>query len=499
MMLACLLIILGAGALAAMVAARWRPAACRSIALAAVLADLGIMLGIWVRGGGTRAVDLAWIGQFGIHFRLEIDGLSLLLLLLTFLLGAIAVLASWREITRSVGFFHCNLLLTLAGIAGVFLARDLFLFYFAWELMLVPTYFLIAVWGQQKRGPAAVKYFLFTQIGGLLMLVAILSLYFIHHRETGVYTFSYPELLGTALAPATEMWIMLGFFIGFAVKLPALGLHSWLPDAQMEAPTAANLTGLMLEVGAYGMLRFLLPLFPRAARSFAPVAMAVGVAGILYGAMLAFSQNDFKRLLAYGSVSHLGFVLLGIFVKNNLALQGALVLMIAQGLSVGGLFVVAGVLRERIETSDLARMGGLWTTVPRLSGSGLLFALALLGLPGLGDFVGEFLVLLGTWQRSIPAAVFAALGGIAAAIYALRLVQAAFHGPNEYNWRFADLVPREGLAVGAMVAILLWLGLYPQPVIATFQPVARALQNMQTAALSGLQAKPPVPPRFARR
>jgi NADH-quinone oxidoreductase subunit M len=481
MITAWLLIILGAGALGSLVAARWSTAAARAIALACVLADLALMLAVWV-SGAAPALDVTWMGQFGIHFQLAIDGLSLLLLLLTFVLGAIAVLVSWREITHSIGFFHLNLLIALAGIAGVFMARDLFLFYFAWELMLVPTYFLIAVWGQDNRAYAALKYFIFTQLSGLLMLVAILSLYFLHHRETGVYTFSYAALLGTTLPPGAGMWIMLGFFIAFAVKLPAVPLHTWLPDAQMAAPTAANLTGLLLEVGAYGMLRFLLPLFPHAARVFAPVAMALGVTGILYGALLAFSQTEFKRLLAYISISHLGFVLLGIFVGNDLALQGALVAMISGGLSIGGLFVVAGALRERMRTGELARMGGLWATVPRLSGSALFFALAALGLPGLGDFIGEFLVLLGTWPRSIPLAAIAAAGVIASTVYGVRLVQIAFHGPNVHNWRLADIVPREALAVGCMAAILLWLGLYPQPVIATFQPVATSLQATYRAA-----------------
>jgi NADH-quinone oxidoreductase subunit M len=477
MILAWLLIILGAGALASAIAARWSPLASRSIALVSALADFALMVAIWV-SGAAPTLDVSWMSQFGIHFQLAIDGLSLLLLLLTFFLGAVAVLTSWGEITYSIGFFHLNLLLALAGVAGVFLARDLFLFYFAWELMLVPTYFLIAVWGQENRAHAALKYFIFTQISGLLMLVAILSLYFLHHRETGVYTFSYAALLGTALPPGTEIWIMLGFFIAFAVKLPAVPFHTWLPDAQMEAPTAANLTGLLLEVGAYGMLRFLLPLFPHAVRAFAPVAMALGVGGILYGALLAFSQTDFKRLLAYISVSHLGFVLLGIFAGNDLALEGALVAMISHGLSIGGLFVVAGGLRERMRTSELTRMGGLWATVPRLSGSALFFALAALGLPGLGDFVGEFLVLLGTWPRSIPLAAIAAVGVFASTVYAVRLVQTAFHGPNLHNWRLADLVPHEALAIGCMAAILLWLGLYPQPVIATFQPVANSLQGL---------------------
>ena len=466
-------------------AARAGHAAARWIALAAALADFGITLGLWVETAGRPAhtwleeVDWNWIPQFGIHFHLALDGLSLLMLMLTFFLGALSVLASWREITEAVGFFHLNLMWILAGIAGVFLAVDLFLFYFAWELMLVPMYFLIAIWGHENRTYAAVKFFIFTQLSGLLMLIAILALYFLHHRATGVYTFQYADLLRTAFPPGTEMWVMLGFFIAFAVKLPMVPFHTWLPDAHTEAPTAGSiiLAGLLLKTGAYGMLRFVVPLFPGAAHQFAPVAMALGVAGILYGAILAFAQTDLKRLVAYTSVSHLGFVLLGIFAWNDLALQGAVVTMICHGISTGALFMLVGALQERIHTRQVDRMEGLWATVPRLSGAALFFALASLGLPGLGDFVGEFLVLLGTYPRSIVLAVLAAVGVLGATFYALRLVQRAFHGPNTHGWQIRDLLPRESIAVGVMIASLLWLGLYPRPVLATFQPAMARLEQ----------------------
>jgi NADH-quinone oxidoreductase subunit M len=265
---------------------------------------------------------------------------------------------------------------------------------------------------------------------------------------------------------------MLGFFIAFAVKLPVVLVHTWLPDAHTEAPTAGSilLAGLLLKTGAYGMIRFLVPLFPAEAHSFAPLAMGLGVAGILYGAMMAFGQNDFKRLVAYTSVSHMGFVLLGIFAGNALALQGVVLTMLCHGISTGGLFVLAGTLQERIHSRELDRMGGLWATAPLLSGATLFFALASLGLPGLGDFVGEFLVLLGAYRRSVPLAALAAVGVLAATFYALGLVQRALHGPNIHNWRFADLLPREALVVALMAAALLWLGIYPQPVIKTFEP-----------------------------
>jgi NADH-quinone oxidoreductase subunit M len=342
----------------------------------------------------------------------------------------------------------------------VFVALDLFLFYFAWELMLVPMYFLIAIWGHERRNYAVVKFFLSTQLSGLLMLVAILALYLVHHRATGVYTFDYSELLGTPFSRRAEVWIMLGFVAAFAVKLPVVPFHSWLPDAHIEASTAESviLAGLLLETGAYGLLRFVVPLFPNAAREFTPVARVLATICILCGAIMAFAQTDLKRLIAYTSVSHLGAVLLGIFTSNSLALQGAVMTMICHGFSTGALFILAGALQERIHTRDMTRMGGLWTVVPRLSGAALFFALASLGLPGLGDFIGEVLVLLGSFRVSIGATIAAAIGVLAATFYALSMVQRAFHGSNVHHWRIPDLNAREGVMAGLMIGLAMaWI------------------------------------------
>jgi NADH-quinone oxidoreductase subunit M len=483
-----ILVLLIAGALA-WLAARWSKLAARWISLAAVTLDFALGLWLWIghasavnltsQGVWIEQADWSWIPEFGVRFHLALDGLSLLLLMLTFLLGIVSVLASWTEIRKGVGFFHLNLMWILAGITGVFLAVDLFLFYFAWELMLVPMFFLIAIWGHERRIYAAVKFFIFTQLSGLLMLIAILALFFLHQRATGVYTFEYEQLLGTPLTQGAATWIMLGFFVAFAVKLPMVPLHTWLPDAHTEAPTAGSviLAGLLLKTGAYGMLRFVVPLFPDAAHRFAPVAMSLAVAGILYGAVLAFGQTDLKRLVAYTSVSHLGFVLLGIFAWNSLALQGAVVTMLAHGISTGALFVLAGALQERMHTREMDRMSGLWTAMPRLSGAALFFALGSLGLPGLGDFVGEFLVLLGTYRVSVTLTVLATIGVLGATFYALRLVQRAFHGPNVHNWSLPDLSPREAFVMGIMVVTLLWLGLYPRPVLSAFSPALNVLQQ----------------------
>jgi len=476
-----IVILLVAGALAA-IAARWSTQWPRWIALAAVSIDFVIGVAIWIRNldradllrpnAWMEEFDRPWIAQFRIHLHLAMDGLSLLLVLLTFFLGASSVLASWSEIRRSVGFFHLNLMWILAGIVSVFITIDLFAFYFAWELMLVPMYFLIAVWGHERRVYAAIKFFLFTQLSGLLMLVAILALYFRHGQATGVYTFDFPQLLGTPTDAIPAAWMMLGFFIAFAVKLPMFPLHSWLPDAHTEAPTAASsiLAGLLLKTGGYGMLRFVLPLFPDASRDFAPLAMILGVIGILYGAILAYGQSDLKRLVAYTSVSHLGFVLLGIFVSNQLALQGAVMTMLCHGISTGALFFIVGALQERMHTREIDRMGGLWSTVPVLSGAALFFALASLGLPGLGDFVGEFLVLLGAYPVHLGLTVSATIGVLAATFYALQMVQGAFHGPNRYGWSLPDLNGREAVVMASMMASLLWLGLYPRVALDTLAP-----------------------------
>jgi len=494
MILVWLIAILLLGGLLAWLAEHWRPGAARWVSLLAISADLLLAVMLWLRHAGLapsgahgawyEEVFWEWVPQFGIGFHLGLDGLSLVLVLLTFFLGIIAVLSSWTEVRTQVGFFYLNLNWILAGITSVFLALDLFLFYFAWELMLVPMYFLIAIWGHERRVYAAIKFFIFTQLSGLLMLIAILALYLIHHQNTGVYTFDYEQLLGTALEPGAARLIMLGFFAAFAVKLPMFPLHTWLPDAHTEAPTAGSviLAGLLLKTGGYGLLRFVLPLFPDAAREFAPVAMLLAVIGILYGAVLAFAQTDFKRLVAYSSVSHLGFVLLGIFAFNPLGLQGALMQMVCHGISTGALFAIAGALQERMHTRELGRMSGLWAAAPRLSGVALFFGMASVGLPGLGNFVAEFLVLLGTYQVDIAMAAWATVGVLAATLYGLKLIQGAFHGPNTHNWVLADLGGREAIMMAVMIILILWLGLYPQPVLNTFSPAMETLQ--QHASLS---------------
>jgi NADH-quinone oxidoreductase subunit M len=490
MILVWLILIPLAAGLVAGLTARRSPLTTRVISLLAMVAGFAISLHFWLSNYGHIALwhqrawlvefDRPWIAGFGIHFHLAMDGLSLLLITLTFLLGIASVMISWREIDHQIGFFHFNLLWIVAGIVGVFLAMDLFLFYFAWELMLIPMYFLIAIWGHERRIYAAVKFFLFTQLSGLLMLVAILTLYFAHHAAAGFYSFEYADLMGTHLAPHVALLVMLGFFVAFAVKLPMFPFHTWLPDAHTEAPTAGSviLAGLLLKTGAYGMLRFVLPLFPEASHRFAPYAMGLAVVGILYGALLAYGQTDLKRLVAYTSVSHLGFVLLGIFAGSRLALEGAFVTIIAHGLSTGTLFMLVGMIQHRTHTREMDKLGGLWTTIPRLSGSGLFFVLASIGLPGLGDFVGEFLVLMGTYRVNPLLAALATIGVLCSTFYGLKFVARAFHGSNENQWKLPDLSGRETAIVTAMMVLLLWIGLYPQPLLKTFEPTLQRIEQV---------------------
>lgn len=486
------------GGMLAWRAERWRAAGPRWIALAALAADIGVLGGLWSRTRG--AIELApggqwlaelvwpWIPRFGIDFRLALDGLGLVLIALTLFLGLAATLSAWTEIRDRVGAFHLNLLWTLAGAIGVFMALDLFLFFLFWELMLVPMFFLIALWGHEHRLSAAIKFMIFTQGSGLLLLTATIALVLLHAEATGTLTFAYGELLQSPIAPDAAFWLMLGFFVAFAVKLPAIPVHTWLPDAHTEAPTAGSviLAGVLLKTGAYGLVRFVVPLFPEAALQFAPVAMALGIAGILYGAILAFAQTDAKRLVAYTSVSHLGFVLLGVFAWNAYALQGAVMTMLAHGISTSALFILVGALQERLGTRDLAEMGGLWARMPRLAAIGLLFAIASLGLPGLGNFVGEFLVLLGAWRVSVPATAVAVTGLVCATIYALALVQRAFHGPaREVHAGVPDLASGHLATMGAMVIVSAWLGLYPQPVFDAVRPALLGLDASVTGVIGG--------------
>lgn len=483
------------GGLFAWYSERWGRQWPRWISMIILVAHMGLLGWFWLQhvrligstigGPWVKQYSIPWIPQLGITFHLGMDGISLLLVVLSNLLAIMAVWCSWNAIQTRIGFFHFNLLWILSALVGIFMALDLFLFYFFWEMLLVPLYFLIAIWGHENRTYAAIKFFIFTQSSGLLMLLGFLGLYFIHGHNTGVYTFNYMQLLGTEVPEPIAFWLMLGLFVGFAVKLPIVPFHTWLPDAHTQAPTAGSvdLAGLVLKIGAYGMLRFLIPLFPRAALEFAPAAMIIGVIGIFYGAIVAFSQTDLKRLVAYTSISHMGFVLIGIFAWNQLALQGAIIIMISHGISTSALFIMVGDLYERIHTRDMSRMGGLWSRLPRMGGLGMVFVMASLGLPGLGNFVGEFLVLLGAYKVNAPLTILAAFGFIVSTVYSLWIIQRVFHGrlkeAREERWVLYDSTSREITIMAIMALTVIWLGLYPQTVLNT---AGRALENLQSYA-----------------
>ena len=495
MILVWLMLILFAGGIGAWLAESRGAEHPRAVALAAILLDLFLVILMLVAPGSLGLGEAAtvaelgqtgewlvlfqadWIPRFGVNFIFGVDGLGLLLVALTVILGLISLGAAWGEIHERSGFFYFNLLWTLAGVIGVFTALDLFLFFFFWEVMLIPMYFIIAIWGHENKEYAAMKFFIFTQVSGLLMLLSILVLVYFHYQSSDELTFSYFDLLGTELAAGIGTWVMLGFFIAFATKLPAVPVHNWLPDAHSQAPTAGSviLAGILLKTGAYGLIRFTVPLFPQESIAFSPIAMTLGVISILYTAKVAFAQNDLKRLIAYTSVSHMGFVLLGVYAWNAQALQGAVMTMLAHGFSAAALFMLAGGIQHRIHTRDMDQMGGFWGVAPKLSFMAVFFTVAAVGMPGLGNFVGEFLVLLGSFQVNILTTAFAALGLVVAAVYSLIVVQKVFHGKNKHNHVMADLSTMEFLCFALMMIGLLWMGLYPQSMLDMAEPTLRSL------------------------
>ncbi len=438
-----------------------------------------------------------WIPTMGISFHLAMDGMSLLMVALTGFLGVAAVACSWNEIQRRVGFFHLNLLWSLGGVIGVFLAIDMFLFFFFWEMMLVPIYFLIAIWGHDVVGGktkeyAATKFFIYTQASGLIMLIGILLLVIFNRAATGVVSFNYDDLLGTSLG-GWEYPIMLCFFIGFAVKLPIIPFHGWLPDAHAQAPTAGSvdLAGVLIKTAAYGLIRFVLPLFPAASQDFAPIAMTLGTIGIFYGAWLAFMQTDMKRLLAYTSISHMGFIVLAIYAGTLLSLQGLMVQMLAHGLSSAALFIMAGQLYERLHTRDITLMGGMWGQFRYYAPLLMFFCAALLGIPGTGNFIGEFMILLGTFAQYPVFVVLATFSLVLAGLYSLLLVYSTLFGTNKtkdialhYSKTHGlperplkDLGKREITLLLTLAAGLVWLGLYPQPILDTSSQAMQWINN----------------------
>jgi NADH-quinone oxidoreductase subunit M len=450
----------------------------RGVALATTVAVFALSLALVAqfdpgRTGfqlGTRA---EWIPEWGAAYITGIDGVSLWLIMLTTFLMPLSVLASWSVERRAKPYFAFLLALE-TGLLGVFASLDLLLFYLFWEASLVPMYFLIGMWGYGRRIYAAMKFFLFTLAGSLLMLVGIIWLYF--HAPDGP-TFDYAALIGTPLSLGAQRLLFLSFLASFAVKVPLVPLHTWLPDAHTEAPTAGSvlLAAVLLKLGVYGLIRFAVPLAPDAAREFVPLVMALAIIGIVYGALVAIVQRDLKRLVAYSSVAHLGFVVLGVFVGTVQGMSGGILQMINHGLSTGALFMLVGALYDRRHTRQIADFGGLAKSVPVMAGIFLFVALSSLGLPGLNGFVGEFLVLLGTFLSYRWWVIPAAFGIVLAAIYLLWAYQRVFHGEpkTEANRTLPDLRMRELVMLAPVLALILFLGVYPKPFLDRIEPAAR--------------------------
>ncbi len=411
--------------------------------------------------------DVPWIESLGIRFTLGMDGISLLLVIMTALLTIIAMLASWRTITHRTVLHYMLLLVMESSILGVFLSLDLFLFYVFWEAMLIPMFFLIGIWGHGRNIYSAIKFFVFTLAGSLLMLLAIIGIYLIHGRQSGIYTFSLGELIGTSLDPGVGLWLYAAFLLSFAIKFPLVPFHTWLPDAHTDAPTAGSidLAGLLLKTGAYGLIRFGYPLFPEAARTLTPLLMTMAVTGILYTAWIAFAQKDMKRLVAYSSVGHMGFVALGIAAWTPVALCGSIIQMVSHGITTSAMFAMVGMLASRTQTREISAYGGLWGKVPVLSCFFMLFAMASAGLPGLNNFVGEFLILAGSYRVAQIATILAFLGLILSLIYTVRLVQELLFQEERQSLTFNDLTAREICLLTILALGVIFIGLHPGPLL----------------------------------
>jgi NADH-quinone oxidoreductase subunit M len=422
----------------------------------------------------------AWIPSLGVGYHIGVDGISVLLVLLTTFLMPLVILSSWTSIESRWKEFAITMLLLEAGMIGVFVSLDLFLFYVFWEAMLIPMYLIIGIWGGHNRVYAAVKFVLYTLAGSLLMLVAILVLYFQHGAATGVYTFDLPVVARYVLPGGRGQDLMFfAFALAFAIKVPMFPFHTWLPDAHVEAPTAGSviLAGVLLKMGTYGFLRFCLPLFPDASLHYAPWMFVLSVIGIIYGAWVCTVQPDIKKLVAYSSVSHLGFVVLGLFTLTPQGVVGGLIQMVNHGLSTGALFLMVGMIYERRHTRLIADFGGLWKVVPAFSVVFLIVCLSSVGLPGLNGFVGEFLILLGAFQVDRLAAVLATSGIIFAAVYLLWMYQRVCFGEvtHEANRRLTDLSPREWAVLLPVLLFIVWIGIYPTTFTAMTEPSVQSL------------------------
>jgi len=428
-----------------------------------------------------------WIPSIGVSYHMGVDGVSALLILLTTMLGSIAILSSWTAIHDRVRQYYVFLLLLQVGMIGVFCALDMFLFYVFWEVMLVPMYFLIGIWGGENRRYAAIKFFLYTLVGSVVMLLGILALYF-HSRTLPGFaaagTFDVVDWLGISFPPELQFWVFLAFFLGFAIKVPMFPFHTWLPDAHVQAPTAGSviLAGVLLKMGTYGFVRFSLPMLPQATLDAVPWMATLSIIGIVYAGLVTLVQQDMKKLIAYSSVSHLGFCMLGMFALNPLGLQGSVLQMLNHGLSTGGLFLLVGLIYERRHTKEISQFGGLAHVMPVYATFTLILFLASMGLPLLNGFVGEIMILMGAYARNPVWAYWAVSGVVLGAAYLLWLYQRVFWGKvtNPENEHLQDLNWREMATLIPLVVLCFWIGIYPKPVLAFLEkPMTQLAERIQ--------------------
>ena len=454
------------------------PQVAFGVSIATMVVSFALLFGFDSTSAEMQNVERAsWIPSIGVDYFLGVDGISLLLVLLTTILCPIAIASSFSAVHERVRAYYIAILFLQTGMIGVFLALDLFLFYIFWEIMLVPMYFLIGIWGGGRRLYSAIKFFLYTLFGSLFMLLAILALYFLNQNPaygTGVATFSLLDMYKLNLPRTIQWWLFLAFFLGFAVKVPMFPFHTWLPDAHTDAPTAGSvlLAGVLLKMGTYGFVRFCLPLFPAASHDFVPLMMFLSIVGIIYGALVALVQTDVKRLVAYSSVSHLGFVMLGMFALNQQGITGSVLQMVNHGISTGALFLIVGMLYERRHTREINAFGGLASRMPIFAAVFAISMFSSIGLPGLNGFVGEFLILIGAFQYNKMYAAIAVIGIILGAAYILWLFQRMMFGPLDKpeNQSLPDMNPREIAYMAPLIIFMFWIGLYPKPFLQILDP-----------------------------
>jgi len=495
------------GGVAVLLTGKGRDGAARWLALGVSLVAFAVSLVVWAKFNGATSdyqfvERYTWLPDFGISYHVGIDGISLFLVILTTFLTPISLLCSWDSIENRVREFSFFMLALEAAMIGVFISLDLFLFYLFWDAMLIPMYFLIGIWGYERRIYAAVKFILYTMAGSVLMLIAILWIAYHHQAVTGVPSFDLADLLAMDIPATLQTWLFLAFAVAFAIKVPLFPFHTWLPDAHVEAPTAGSviLAGVLLKMGTYGLLRFAFPLFPEAARVFAPYLAILAVIGIVYGALVAMVQPDMKKLVAYSSVSHLGFVVLGICALNVNGVQGAVYQMLAHGISTGGLFLIVGMLSDRRHTRLIAEYGGLKAVTPQLVAAFLLITLASVALPGMNGFVGEFLILLGSFRGLFDPAharvytAVAATGVILSAVYMLWMFQRVNYGPvtNAKNRGLRDLSFREWCVITPICAMAIVMGVVPGIFLKPMEPsVRKTIQHVVGAPAVNAAAEPP--------